>query len=60
MPSRRRPDRIFTVPTLCSAFGQDILGNAEMGGVTPPAVLSRRCSFQSCTPSKHLEDKLVF
>ena len=26
--------------------GQDILGNAEMGGLTPPAILSRRCSFQ--------------
>ena len=26
--------------------GQDILGNAEMAGLTSPAVLSRACSFR--------------
>ena len=30
----------------CRNTDQDILGNAEMGGLTPPAVLSRRCSFR--------------
>ena len=30
----------------CHKTGQDILGNAEMGGLTLPAVLYRRCSFQ--------------
>ena len=108
MPPRQRPDRVFTVPRLCSAFGgtssvwcimsywnrvqpsrgigtkcnwcvwaerwrrnsqsikrdiqsyppawqcsatcrktgQDILGNAEMRSLIPPAVLSRRCFFR--------------
>ena len=52
IPPHRRPDQIFTVTRLCCAFSgtssvwcQDILGNAEMGGLSPPAVLSRRCSF---------------
>ena len=26
--------------------GQDIVGNTEMGGLTPPAVPSKRCSFR--------------
>ena len=30
----------------CRQTGQDILGNGEMGGFTPPAVRSRRCSFR--------------
>ena len=31
---------------MCRKSSQDILGNAEMGGLTPPAVLSRPCSFR--------------
>ena len=30
----------------CRKTGQKILGNAEIGGLTPPAVRSRFCSFQ--------------
>ena len=30
----------------CRKTGQDILGNAEMGGLTLSAVRSRRCSFR--------------
>ena len=30
----------------CHNTGQDILGNAEMGSLTLPTVLSRRCSFR--------------
>ena len=30
----------------CRKTGQKILGNAEMEGLTPPAVLSRRCFFR--------------
>ena len=30
----------------CSGTGQDILENAKMGGLTPPSVLPRRCSFR--------------
>ena len=29
----------------CRKTGQDILGNAEMGGLTQPTLLFRRCSF---------------
>ena len=36
----------FLVSILHGKTGQDILGNAEMVGLTPPAVLSRRCSFR--------------
>ena len=58
-PPRRRPDRTFSVPRLCFAFGDtsSVLcimncwnrvkpsqGIGEMGGLTPPAVISRRCS----------------
>ena len=32
--------------TTCCKTGQDILGNDELAGLTPPAVLSRRCSFR--------------
>ena len=30
----------------CRKTGQDMLGNAGMEGLTPPVVLSRRCSFR--------------
>ena len=30
----------------CCKTGENLLGNAEMGGLTPPAVLSGRCSFR--------------
>ena len=30
----------------CSKIGENLLGNAEMGGLTPPAVLFRRYSLQ--------------
>ena len=35
----------FQRPIQCRKISQDILGNAEMGGLTLRALLSRRCSF---------------
>ena len=29
----------------CCKTGENLLGNAEIEGLTPPTVLSRRCSF---------------
>jgi len=40
-----RETKLSSSMTMLGHILQDILGNAEMGGLTPPAVLSRRCSY---------------
>ena len=44
--SRQSYSTAWQCSTICHHTGQDILGNAKMGGLTPPVVLSRRCSTQ--------------
>ena len=44
--TRRTCSAACQCSTTCLKTVQDLLGNAEIGSLTPPAVLSSRCSFQ--------------